>query len=1552
MRDGGRDVVNVAAVKSIATTPAAALGPRAGAALDALAAAAGATGTPGGTWRLPAGDVELEVSRAPWTLRLGTRGAATDRSTRADGELTVALPSFTTTADVALVAGPARLAWRSQPRDLRLELPPWLPPLSLLPGGTASADAGAAALAALPRVLLTGLLAPFTGQVLGARIAAAPLDQLLTDPLRWVRPLDAAAVDSALAALGAALGCPDTGGLALPGGLSVRGVGDPVELRLTGTADLGDALDGTTLGVNLGLRPTGPDVAAGQITGVEPFGTLSFDITLPGSWGGVILEVGAGPAGIVLAVTPKGGTPPAGRIELLPHFSGLGALAAASTRLLPQVLQQLVTQLRPPPPAEPDGVLGAVLDVAEALELYADDADGFTRPERAARLAAMLQPAWWEEQVSSPAAVATAIGSVLSRLTLPVGAVTSSGGIVTWTVMLPDGAQVAVELGWTPAGHPTLLVTATGVMLGPVVLDTAALGYDGDLRAMLGLHLEVDGLLAPIRPALTVDVDGERYAVSVQPLGTGTADDLDLRLAPVPAVVPGRDAGLAVVSTWGVPLAVAVLVAVFGEADGHPLDKPLWGPPRTTLPGPSARALLVAAGLLAPGPAVALVNPLPEPATALLRGAQAAATGMGIVVASGPDADLTLALVSEPVQGGGVRTGISLRGWARIPGADADVTLRFGDAPWLDDADRGVTLWLLEPDDGDLPIRPTAALDIVGLGADVAGSDGDPLIDGTLTIGGIGGLLFLRADFFDDGVPKLTVGGLGAGIGVTDAFVDVSGEDADSFLRKVLPPQLGAPFDLTVIYRDGVLDIRGSDPAAPDRFELALPLDLDLTIVRITELLLGLRIRPTAALEAALSATAFVGPIAANVRRVGVIAEFGGDRPGLRLRPPDQVGLSIDTSQLRLGGFVLVDEAHGRYVGAVEIAIAGKFELAAVALITTRMPDGSEGFSLLFIISIVFPTPISLGYGFFFAGAGGLLGLNRSVDLDRLRLGLRAGTADSILFPADIVRRADVIVRDLEQVFPVARGQFLVGPMAMITWSTPPLITLKLGIILEIGTPIRIAILGVLRAALPDAKEPVLDLKVAFLGTVDIGAKLLTFDAAIYDSYIGRGDLKLSLEGDIAVRLSWSDQPDFVTSVGGFHPAYKVPTHLKLPAMRRMSLSLLKDNPRITLSCYMAVTSNSVQFGARLQLFVGVAGFSVEGDLGFDVLFQFAPFLFDAAVWARLAVKAGGATLMAVSLDFSLRGPAPWVARGTASFTILFFTVRVAFAHRFGEEALDVADLVALLPKIRVEIERAENWQGTLPDAVDAAVSLLGVDPPGGHVVVDPGGALTFGQRVLPLATTITRFGTSTPSDVREIGLPAIQVGPTGLQTRIVTEPFSPAAFQDLSDADKLRAPAFERRAAGLRATTGTRLRAHYAVVRPARYDVIVRDTDDPATETRTPRATVAGEPFRRLVLGGAAGRSPAARTRRVAAEAPVVAAGAPTDLFGVTRSGDLRPLDAAGDPLDSTGTGPDGSPVWPEGALLQAADAAARAEALAAPGGALRVLPAAQLAAPAARTV
>ena len=419
----------------------------------------------------------------------------------------------------------------------------------------------------------------------------------------------------------------------------------------------------------------------------------------------------------------------------------------------------------------------------------------------------------------------------------------------------------------------------------------------------------------------------------------------------------------------------------------------------------------------------------------------------------------------------------------------------------------------------------------------------------------------------------------------------VVASEGDGFLKAVLPQEpLTIGFDLTV----GASQKRGVYFTGGAEFDYTFHINASVGPVFVDSIDLGLKIDPTAAtLSVGATGGLELGPVVAVVQDIGIQIKLAFDKRGnlgnaelgIAFKPPTGIGLSIDTPAVKAAGFLSIDTERGRYVGALELSVLKKFDLAAIGVITTKMPDGSDGFSLLFIISVTFPVPIPLGYNFYFVGAGGLLGLNRSVDLDRLRDGLRIGSADNVLFPTDIVRRIDAIVRDIEEVFPPTEGQFLIGPMAFITWSNPTLISIKLGVIIEIGSPIRVAILGVLQLALPDAKDPVVDLKVAFLGTIDVGTGLLTFDASIYDSYIGRGGFKLSFEGDIAVRLSWGKQKDLVSSVGGFHPAFTPAAYLKLPTMRRITLSLLKDNPRVTLTAYFALTSNTIQFGARLTFF-------------------------------------------------------------------------------------------------------------------------------------------------------------------------------------------------------------------------------------------------------------------------------------------------------------------------------------------------------------------------------
>ena len=57
------------------------------------------------------------------------------------------------------------------------------------------------------------------------------------------------------------------------------------------------------------------------------------------------------------------------------------------------------------------------------------------------------------------------------------------------------------------------------------------------------------------------------------------------------------------------------------------------------------------------------------------------------------------------------------------------------------------------------------------------------------------------------------------------------------------------------------------------------------------------------------------------------------------------------------------------------------------------------------------------------------------------------------------------------------------------------------------------------------------------------------------------------------------------------------------PALKRVTIDMPSGIvSKLRLAAYLALTSNSVQFGATLDVFIGVSGCGLAGHLGFDAL--------------------------------------------------------------------------------------------------------------------------------------------------------------------------------------------------------------------------------------------------------------------------------------------------------------------------------------------------------------
>ncbi len=138
----------------------------------------------------------------------------------------------------------------------------------------------------------------------------------------------------------------------------------------------------------------------------------------------------------------------------------------------------------------------------------------------------------------------------------------------------------------------------------------------------------------------------------------------------------------------------------------------------------------------------------------------------------------------------------------------------------------------------------------------------------------------------------------------------------------------------------------------------------------------------------------------------------------------------------------------------------------------------------------------------------------------------------------------------------------------------------------------------------------------------------------------------MTLTGDMAVRVYWGDDANFLLSVGGFHPPTEPPPAMGLGDMRRLAIIISQPQPLIRAEVYFAVTSNTVQFGAKVELMAGASIFNVYGFLSLDALIQFDPFQFIVEIAGMLAVRSGSSVLFAVRLELTLSGPSPRHAGG------------------------------------------------------------------------------------------------------------------------------------------------------------------------------------------------------------------------------------------------------------------------------------------------------------------
>lgn len=666
---------------------------------------------------------------------------------------------------------------------------------------------------------------------------------------------------------------------------------------------------------------------------------------------------------------------------------------------------------------------------------------------------------------------------------------------------------------------------------------------------------------------------------------------------------------------------------------------------------------------------------------------------------------------------------------------------------------------------------------------------------------------------------------------VTHELALVIGGEADGFVGTMLGNDIRVPIALSLRWSNKA----GLGFGQGQALTAMLSPGTSIGPVRLERIVAGIRGQENPAglaIDVAASLAGKLGPVSAVVENVGfaVRAEIQDGNLGplnlsLGFSAPKGVSIAIDAGPATGGGFLSIDSEAGRYTGALHLRIY-EISVSAFGVIDTKLPSG-KGFSFVVLIAAEF-TPIQLGLGFTLNGVGGAIGIHRTLSKQALDEAVRSGRLEHILFPKDPAARAPEIIRDLQAYFPPAEGRYTFGPLAKIGWGTPNILEAKLGLILELPHPVRLTLLGTVSAGLPSAQKRFVKLNLAIVGQLDFDKKTFALDASLYDSDVGG----FTLSGDAAMRLAWGRDANFAMAIGGFNPQFQPPAGF--PALRRVAVDISAGgSPRVTCQAYLAITSNTLQVGARAELSAG-GHWNIYGWIGFDALFVFQPFGFAADFSAGVALRQGTRKRASVTVHGTLKGPNPWYVKGKACISCFFFDICVGFDVTLSQKRPDAIEPVpSRLDALAKAVGDARNWSAVLQSEADRVVALAATDTP----VVDPLGTIVVRQKELPLDELITRFAAQAlPKDqfaTYEIESVTFVGGPSAsIEVVDLREPFARAQFQELPDAKKLSLPAFEPMVAGGRIeSTALDVGARHAA--EVKYQTfIVNDTSAPAPST------------------------------------------------------------------------------------------------------------------------
>jgi hypothetical protein len=170
------------------------------------------------------------------------------------------------------------------------------------------------------------------------------------------------------------------------------------------------------------------------------------------------------------------------------------------------------------------------------------------------------------------------------------------------------------------------------------------------------------------------------------------------------------------------------------------------------------------------------------------------------------------------------------------------------------------------------------------------------------------------------------------------------------------------------------------------------------------------------------------------------------------------------------------------------------------------------------------------------------------------------------------------------------------------------------------GNELELTLLGLSILAWPNKENPIVYIELQVLAHYATNSDVIRVEGRLTpNSFILDRNCKLTGGFAMYVWVSGPNEGDFVVTMGGYHPNYKVPAHY--PKVDRLALNWKIGPLSIRGEMYFALTPRCIMFGGLLIAEYKLSFLQVTFRYWFDVFISWAPFYYDLSGGVSLKIE-------------------------------------------------------------------------------------------------------------------------------------------------------------------------------------------------------------------------------------------------------------------------------------------------------------------------------------------